>query len=554
MKICILGAGVGGLTIAHELSKAPNLQNHEIHVYERNDIVGGQSRSRFVGEKSGCDPLNHTKDNIRCDPLNHTEYCWHVMGHGYVHLLLILKEIPSFGGGTVFDHLKPIEQYLYGRYPPKSSKEGVYYDESGNSFLSEMSPLGFLKGICLAGGALTFYDAILLLKAWSLSFTACMERLRTYDNIPWKDFMRNLSLEAKKWIVDSPSIYMGMKTSNLSTFTMLDLFRQRSHLESSDRPGKGNSHFFAFDGSIQKVWFDPWVKHLKENGVIFHMNANVEYICIADREISKVIVTENETMNDVYADKYINSLSVESWAKILPEGLLKDKYSELALRGHQIQTQVLYFLPSPLILKAPAIIVLPDTEWCIMIRPESNLWGIDQELLSTGIGIWDRVGRSGKIAEECTREEIAEEVWRQVTNSKGLMKYLKFKDGETLADIKKLPLWNIWSSYKFNKETGKMDTWEPKFSNSVKTWNLRPDINGEYPNLLHANAYVKTEMNIFCMESAAEAGRRAARKIMEGTSENDYPKDNFHWMWRVIKSIDKWLFDWNIPHFSEIIH
>ena len=99
-----------------------------------------------------------------------------------------------------------------------------------------------------------------------------------------------------------------------------------------------------------------------------------------------------------------------------------------------------------------------------------------------------------------------------------------------------------------------MDTWEPKFSNSVKTWNLRPDINGEYPNLLHANAYVKTEMNIFCMESAAEAGRRAARKIMEGTSENDYPKDNFHWMWRVIKSIDKWLFDWNIPHFSEIIH
>ena len=361
--------------------------------------------------------------------------------------------------------------------------------------------------------------------------------------------MQLLSPEAKKWIVDSPSIYMGMKTSNLSAFTMLDLFRQRRHLPPKDRPGKDNSHFFAFDGSIQEVWFNPWVNHLKSKGVVFHMNSNVERVAVDDNSVRRIIVNKK----DVWADKFINSLSVESWAKVLPSGELKDKYTRLATLGRQIQTQVLYFLPKPLKLRAPSIIILPDTEWCIMIRPESNIWDIDQEILCTGIGIWDRLGGTasslGKTAEECTREEIADEVWRQVTKSKGLMKYIEFKDSEeNLSDVTETPRWNIWSSYQFNTETKRMDTWEPKFSNSAETWSLRPSISGEYSNLLHANAYIKTEMNIFCMESAAEAGRRAARKIIEGTSENDRPKENFHWIWRTIKSIDEWWMSWDMPH------
>ena len=74
----ILGGGVGGLVAAHELSKDPNT---EVHLYERHSTPGGQSRS--VGE---------TSDEF-------SEYCWHVFGSGYIHLLPILKEIP-YGSGT----------------------------------------------------------------------------------------------------------------------------------------------------------------------------------------------------------------------------------------------------------------------------------------------------------------------------------------------------------------------------------------------------------------------------------------------------------------------
>ena len=42
-----MGAGVGGLSCAHELSKNPN---YEIHVYERHDKIGGLARSDLTDD------------------------------------------------------------------------------------------------------------------------------------------------------------------------------------------------------------------------------------------------------------------------------------------------------------------------------------------------------------------------------------------------------------------------------------------------------------------------------------------------------------------------
>ena len=75
MKVVILGGGIGGLAIAHELSK--NDGNIDIHIYERHSSVGGQARS--IGETH--------KD--------FSEYCWHAFGNGYTCLLPMLKEIPT---------------------------------------------------------------------------------------------------------------------------------------------------------------------------------------------------------------------------------------------------------------------------------------------------------------------------------------------------------------------------------------------------------------------------------------------------------------------------
>lgn len=93
-KIIIMGAGVGGLVAAHELSK---LGIYDIHVYDRNHMVGGQSRSSIQDGK-------------------HSEYCWHAISSGYTNLPTILSEIMlDDDKSTVLDNLKPLKSTTFSR-------------------------------------------------------------------------------------------------------------------------------------------------------------------------------------------------------------------------------------------------------------------------------------------------------------------------------------------------------------------------------------------------------------------------------------------------------
>jgi protoporphyrinogen oxidase len=56
-KIIIMGCGIGGLTVAHELANAID-SNYEIHLYDRHDKIGGMARS---GLKSGCGAMLPTE-------------------------------------------------------------------------------------------------------------------------------------------------------------------------------------------------------------------------------------------------------------------------------------------------------------------------------------------------------------------------------------------------------------------------------------------------------------------------------------------------------------
>lgn len=90
MKICIMGAGVGGLTAAHKLAK----EGHEVHIYDKKPDVGGQARSRFTADGE------------------HSEYCLHFTTNTCTSLLTFLREIP-FKDGSMMDQLKRIGQHAF---------------------------------------------------------------------------------------------------------------------------------------------------------------------------------------------------------------------------------------------------------------------------------------------------------------------------------------------------------------------------------------------------------------------------------------------------------
>ncbi len=488
-KVIILGAGVGGLTCAHELIK----YGFEVEVFERNSEVGGQARSKYV-----FDPK--TGGQI------HSEYCWHVVGNGYHYLIDVLKEIPTNQSGkTVFDNLKPITEFIYGRVDTD-----LILEEKYTPFLASNSLTKFQYAIRSMGKRLTSYDLWFLSKIYLVANCHNLKNLERYDHILWKDYTKNISPELKKWIAESPAIYLGMDIDRLSSHLMLKLLRTNRNIKNL------KYDYYSFNGPINQQWFDIWKKYLESLGVKFHLNTTVVKINTKNNRI-KNCVTEKGLHHG--AKFFVNALSMEQLAHLIPS----HDYQVLTQRSIQLQTQVLYFLNSRLKLDGPAILIFPDTEWCLMVRVESMLWDVEmgdcQDILSCGIGIVSRPGMIyKKTMRDCTRDEIMIECWCQLLKSKQLFQYIKTEDGKPLAKVEIINA-NIWDSFQF--ENNQLKTWEPKFSNNVDCLHLRPKIyDQQFDNLRHATAYSKTETNTFNMESAAEAGKKAADSILRTKNIN----------------------------------
>lgn len=513
-----MGAGVGGLSCAHELIK----QGHNVYVFERNPEVGGQARSSYVWED---------------DKKIHSEYCWHVVAQKYFNLWQLLKEIPFDDEKMVADNLKPITRYVYGREHTMSEP----LDERGLNFLCSNSFLHYVSALSKMEtlDKITAFDIWKMIQIWTLMFTSSIERLEEYDSILWLDFIDGMSDEAKKWIADAPSIYLGMEVERLSTHTMLKILRPVAQSAKLDT----KFDFYSFNGPINDQWFDPWKRYLTSQGVHF-VDATIQDMKIVDGRIHSIIANNYIEVADVY----VNALPIESLAKFVP------KYEPLCDKTLQTQTQVLYYLDKK-IESEPNILIYPDTVWCLMIRPEGALWDVPipvgKDILSVGIGIWSRPGiLHKKPAIECTREEIIEECWHQLQQSKNIFEYIKMEDGTPFSSAKIVET-NIWNSFQF--KDGKIQTWEPKFSNGVNSLKLRP-LTTEYEivNLYHATGYTRTEANLFNMESACEAGRRAADAIC-GTNNVHTGRDAPPLLMRPIQKIDSLLNKWGMPHVNYFI-
>jgi hypothetical protein len=122
---------------------------------------------------------------------------------------------------------------------------------------------------------------------------------------------------------------------------------------------------------------------------------------------------------------------------------------------------------------------------------------------------WNTPGLGGKPAKHCTREEIRDEVWRQLQKSLNVGGTLRLTD-------EMLHSWFLDPDIRFDPSTGdtRADR-EPLLVNEAGTWSLRPQAFTAVPNLFLASDYVQTNTDLACMEGANEAARRAVNCIVE---------------------------------------
>jgi len=463
IKVAILGGGIGGLTVAHELSKYPLF---DISVFERNTQLGGQAQAITMSDGM------------------HSEYCWHAVAQ-YVHLPQVLSEIPH-EDKTVLDHLKPIDNYVYitrrGEFRDTSTSFLLHF-EKFNSVLSQLT------------GKRHLIDT---LKAFKMLFYLnCLpeRKLEELDDEYWADRMASYSKEFQRWAVDSTSIYMGMQQHKINTHLMFDLLRHNKNGDLLDK----SYDFFSFDGPIHKVWFAPWKSLLEQRGVTFYMDHTIEKLHYDGHLLTGIDVMTPMGLETFSADVFFSGLDVKSLAKLYP---IHDEFSKLYTASRQIQTQVLYRLSYRLPEEMNTVYIFSDSPWFLMTRHEGSLWDlVDEDYLSCGIGMWNTKGYNGKTAQECTPEELAEECWNQM------------REHASYIFQKQLPTWNVWGSFEF--KDNELTTFEPKFSNNVGTLCCRPETNDSYfGNLYHATAYTRTDVNVYNMDSATEAGLRAVNALV----------------------------------------
>ena len=469
-KVVILGGGVGGLTVAHELARCGG---YDIHIYEKNETLGGMARSGFKEWKGIKLP---------------TEYCWRIYGPNYNNLRQILKQIPlkENSAKSVHHQLVDIRDYLIA--------------DQGKIFFMNNKPTTLLS-IRRAFKKVPFYEKWSVLSKIFYCFMISDERLHALDALSWNEYINpknSLSPDMRKYIVDTMAPFLGAEATSVNVPSVVKTLESFKFF---------NRPISVMNGPTNQSWFDHWKVDLESKGVCFHLDSKVKDINANHDKIESIELLDG---TKITGDHFFSCLPIEGLANM--PSLQIDGIKELAKRSYQLMVGIqLYFNKKITLPTKNTAMYIPDSRWLLVIEPQGSIWDKKYGDIADfwSIGLCNPI-RPGLIMKkpfiECSHEEIKKEVWHQILASE-FSSYLNLKDVQIVD-------YNVWDTYVFNGK--KIETEEPKFSTNKGTYFLRPDNKTNYKNLYIATAYTKTEIDMFEMESAAESGRRAAR-ILEKT-------------------------------------
>lgn len=532
--IIICGAGIGGLTVAHEIAK----RGYKVIIYERNEQIGGLARSKYASIGLHNYPV---------------EYSWRVYGTGYRNLLRILSEIPlrKSKNKSVHDNLVKARTYIF---PRKGKRELIFSKE---------------KNINNTNFDLGSIESFKILNKIFYCLTMSKSRMDSLDSLKWNDFCKDLSIESKKYIVKLWGPVLGMDPTYMSfpvvaRFVGILLARYTGLANSVNLLNKPTN-----DG-----WFDEWSAYLEKTGnVVIHRQCEITKLSLNNGIIDKVTIHDHKNKKTIIntADFIICAMDVEAISKIVQQNkkLMADNnlnnITKLSNVCYQIQLSVQIFLNDEIeypTLESP-ILYFPDSPWALIIEPQAKVWKLTystdprvKSVLSVGICQTDKPGIVHKKPfTKCNKKEIRDEVTAQIQQSYKFSK-IKMKKGGKFSNDNILVFY-IWDSFSFNNKGGEINIWEPKFSNNAGSLPLMPNIIGGTKNLLFATGYTKTNRYIYSMESAAEAGINCANEIFrlsgDGKRIKTFKLIRSNVLLLPLTTIDHLLFTLKIPHLGKLV-
>jgi len=480
--IIIFGGGLSGLTLAHELIK----KKFKILIIEKDNELGGMVRS------------DTTKT------LFPSEHSWRGYAPFYKNTFQLMKEIPYYDT-TVFDNLSiPIDFHL------------LYDKEYGYK------------------SSLTVKDKIILYYI-GLNYVLSDNRREYYYAYNIQPFLKKyLSTEGYNHIINfvtGPGYGMNkneLSMGHLFHFPVISQINkeQYTHTHSSSEKENEYEHnstdnWHVMNGPTSDVWINPWIKHLKENGV--DMMTNTELVKINynnNNNITSVDIKQNGAIKQLQSKEYVLSINPFNTVDILRNSKMQDLYNNFkSLTDNTKSKQISFRIGINKEIKYPIdniAFVMNDSEFNITWYPQEKHWKHKPSIKSLWSGTiidFEKKGKLfGKNAEHLDNENLKKEITYQILRSNSFRKLIFDNNGFYInkEDVEYIEIWYEWD---FNN--GKQEQKNKKWVNNIYNEKFRPLQKTEYDNLFLSGAHTKTSINIWSMEGAIESGKITANYILD---------------------------------------
>lgn len=511
-KIVVIGGGVAGMSAAHELSERSGQGvDFEIHVFERReDTVGGKARSIPVpgSASGGRGPLPG-------------EHGFRFFPGFYKHLPDTMRRIP-YGDASVFDNLVVADRLEMARFDKPPIVIAARFPETLSDLVTDLEA-AFGTDTGLLPGEIAFFAE----RLWQI-LTSCDERrLAEYEKITWWNYLeattnsaayRNLLVEglSRSLLANDPVRASVRTVGDTNIQLILGLL---DPLHPTDR---------LLNGPTSAVWLEPWRAYLEAQGVRFHMAEEAVRFGIAGGKVNGVRFAGPDGVHDVTGDSYVFALPVERMADLLraSKGGADDPLvSEpalsgiLAISGNVRWMNGIQFFLREDVPMTHGHVLYADSPWALTSISEAQFWsdvhlpdlgdGTVKGVLSACISCWDTPGIVfGKPAIDCTRDEIAYEVWEQIKRSVNVEGRAILQDANLHSHFLDPDL--------IEDATGKVHfrDAEPLFVNFTDSWASRPEAVLATRNMVLASDYVRSFTDVACMEAANETARRAVNGLL----------------------------------------
>lgn len=508
--VAVLGGGVAGLTAAHELAE----RGFRVTVYERK-ALGGKARSIDVpgSARGGRRPLPG-------------EHGFRFIPGIYHNLPDTLRRIPFPGNANgCHDNLVAPREVMLARL------HGLEDIRFPFSTIGEPPPvltpdalLRALTGLLQTLSGLPVHEIAYFANRLLVFFTSCDARRLAWERLPWWEYTKAARMSEnyqQLLCIGITRNIVATKARQASTRTVSSIVE--AFVYNALGRGADGEPDRVLNLPTNEAWIDPWVAYLRSLGVEFRVGWSVQDLRLAGGRIGEVVAADPRgARGSITADHFVQAMPVEH-ARRTWNAAVRAADPQLA-RCDRLRTDwmtgIQFYLTEP----TPVInghVNHIDSPWAITSVGQAQFWkgrdfaadygdGTVVDCLSADVSEWDRPGiLYGRTAKECTREEVAREVWAQMKS--GLN-----DTGRTVLRDSTLHSWFLDPSVD-GLGTPNPTNEEQLLVHPTGTWFDRPTSKTAIPNLYLAGDYVTVDIDLATMEGANASARQAVNALLDGT-------------------------------------